>query len=337
MAKEELILGIETSCDETAAAVVAQGRTVLSNVISSQVEWHKKFKGVVPEIASRKHIELITPIIEESLIEAGIDFIDLKAIAVTQGPGLVGALLVGMGVAKALSYATGIPCVGINHLEGHIYANFLESLHLEFPFVALVVSGGHTSLIYVQDHGVYQILGETLDDAAGEAFDKIAGFLNLGYPGGPAIDKLAKDGNPEAIQFPRAMLHTDDYNFSLSGIKTAVLNYVAKEKKEGKEVSLPDLAASFEAAVLEVQVIKTIKAAKDKGVKKIVLGGGVAANSFLRESLKQKASEEEIDLFYPSRKLCTDNGVMIACAGYYRFKQGIFLNLDASPDPNLSL
>lgn len=334
---EDLVLGIETSCDETAAAIVKDGKEILSDVVSSQVKWHEKFKGVVPEIASRKHVEFINPVIEEALLEAKVGFHDLSGIAVTFGPGLIGALVIGVATAKAMAYVLNIPLVGVNHLEGHIYANFLEHSELSPPFIALVVSGGHTSLIYVEDYQKYKILGQTLDDAAGEAFDKIAGFLDLGYPGGPAIDKIAKDGNPRAINFPRAMMSSGDFNFSLSGLKTAVLNHVSRLRAEGKELSLPDLAASFEAAVVDVQVSKTIRAAEEEGVKTVVLAGGVAANTSLRRKLAKEVEPKGIKLFYPSLGLCTDNAVMIAAAGYFRLKTGERFCFDAVPDPNLSL
>ncbi|HAW60604.1 MAG TPA: tRNA (adenosine(37)-N6)-threonylcarbamoyltransferase complex transferase subunit TsaD [Actinobacteria bacterium] len=334
--KSLLILGIETSCDETSAAVVADGKRILSNIVSSQVDWHRKFGGVVPEIASRKHLELINLVVSEALTQAGVALGDLTAIAVTRGPGLVGALLIGMAEAKALSYVTGLPLIGVNHLEGHIFANFLEHPDLKPPFVSLVVSGGHTSLVHVGDYGNYDVLGETLDDAAGEAFDKIAKFLGLGYPGGPIIDELARKGKPEAIDFPRAMLKTKGYDFSLSGLKTAVLNYVARAKDEGRGVNLPDLVASFQAAIVDVQVHKTLRAAEEKGVDKIVLAGGVAANTALREKLRG-AMGKKMALFYPSIVLCTDNAAMIACAGHFRYLKGERLSLEANPDPNLSL
>ncbi|MDI6891396.1 MAG: tRNA (adenosine(37)-N6)-threonylcarbamoyltransferase complex transferase subunit TsaD [Actinomycetota bacterium] len=334
--KSLLILGIETSCDETSAAVVAHGRRILSNVVSSQVDWHRKFGGVVPEIASRKHLELINLVVSEALTEAGVALGDLTAIAVTRGPGLMGALLIGMAEAKALSYVAGLPLIGVNHLEGHIFANFLEHPNLKPPFVSLVVSGGHTSLVHVRDYGNYDVLGETLDDAAGEAFDKIAKFLGLGYPGGPIIDELARKGNPKAIDFPRAMLKTKDYDFSLSGLKTAVLNYVARARDEDREVNLPDLVASFQAAIIDVQVHKTLRAAEEKGVDKIVLAGGVAANTALREKLRE-AMGKKMTLFYPSIELCTDNAAMIACAGHFWYLKDERLSFEANPDPNLSL
>lgn len=333
----DYILGIETSCDETAAAVVADGRKILSNIISSQVDLHSKYGGVVPEIAARKHLELINPVVSEALSAAGIDWCDLSAIAVSIGPGLVGALLVGLAAAKSFAYARSLDLVGVNHLEGHIYANFLEFPDLKPPFITLIISGGHTILAFVKGAGEYEVLGQTLDDAAGEAFDKIAGFLGLGYPGGPIIDKLSKEGNPNAIKFPRAMILTKDYNFSLSGLKTAVLNYVSRLKSQGEEIKVEDICASFQEALIEVQVYKTIKAAIEKRSNKIVLAGGVASNSSLREKLKLKASGHNIELFYPSFLLCTDNAAMIASVGYYRWKRNEMLPLSADIDSNCSL
>jgi len=335
--KSALILGIETSCDETAAAVVADGNKILSNIVSSQVDLHAKYGGVVPEIAARRHLELINPVISEALEEAGLSLEDLTAIAVTIGPGLVGALLVGLATAKALALASDLPLIGVNHLEAHIYANFLEHPSLAPPFVSLIVSGGHTCLVYVADYGRYEMLGETLDDAAGEAFDKVAGFLELGYPGGPIIDELAKQGNPQAIAFPRAVLLSKGYNFSLSGLKTAVLNYVTRQKKAGKALSIPDICASFQEAIIDVQVYKTFRAAQEKAVKKVVLAGGVVANSRLRERFTEEAEKQKIDLFYPSPLLCTDNAAMVACAGYYRWQRGERLFLEADVDANARL
>jgi len=335
--KSELILAIETSCDETAAAVVADGKEIVSSIVSSQVNLHRKFGGVVPELASRKHLELINPLISEVLNAAKVNLAGLSAIAVTVGPGLVGALLIGLSTAKALAYTNRLPLIGVNHLEGHIFANFLEHGDLKPPFICLIVSGGHTTLIFVKDIGEYGILGETLDDAAGEAFDKIAGFLGLGYPGGPIIDDLAKEGNPKAVIFPRAMLHSKDYDFSLSGLKTAVLNYVTRMKNEGEPINVSDLCAGFQAAVIDVLVQKSIRAAKEKNVGKIVLAGGVAANSSLRDEFRVATEKENLRLYHPSLDLCTDNAAMIGCAGYYRFKAGERLSFDAYPDPNLRL
>ncbi len=335
--KKELILAIETSCDETAAAVIAEGREIRSSVVASQVDLHSKFGGVVPEIASRKHLEIINAVILEALEQARLDLSDMNAIAVTFGPGLVGALLIGVSTAKAIAYARKLPLVAVNHLEGHILANFLEHQDLKPPFIALIVSGGHTSLVLVREVGEYEILGETLDDAAGEAFDKIAGFLKLGYPGGPVIDNMAKQGNEKAIDFPRAMLHADNYDFSFSGLKTAVLNYVAHEQDKKNTVNVLDLCASFQAAITEVLVSKSIRAAGAHGCDQLVLAGGVAANSNLRKRFEKACREEQYDLFYPSVSLCTDNAAMIGCAGYYRYKVGERMSLDAYPDPNLRL
>lgn len=316
MKQDITILSIETSCDETAAAVLRGGNEILSNVISSQVMWHAKFSGVVPEIASRKHVELIGPVIEEALAEANLKLHEIDVIAVTNGPGLVGALLVGLGVAKGLAYATKKPLICVNHIEAHILANFLENPDLSPPLVALVVSGGHTALIYMNDFGEYQIMGETLDDAAGEAFDKVAKFLELGYPGGPIIDRLAKEGDHTAINFPRAMMTRDNYDFSLSGLKTAVLNYVKAERAKGREINIPNLAASFQAAIIDVQVNKSIKAAKEKGVRCLVLAGGVSANRSLRERMSEAAAKAGIKAYHSSFALCTDNAAMIAKAAY---------------------
>ncbi len=354
-----LILGIETSCDETAAAVVKDGKKILSNVVASQVAIHRKFWGVVPEIASRKHLELINPVISEALSRAKIGFSDLDGIAVTYGPGLVGALLVGLSTAKAIAYSNNLPFVGINHLEGHIYANYLEhpSLRgrgpsgpeaLKFPFLVLIVSGGHSDLVYVKNHGGYEVLGRTRDDAPGEAFDKIAKFLKLGYPGGPIIDKLSKNGDPKAIPFPRSYFKTKEtLDFSFSGIKTAVVNYVTghgsritsyREKLSSiTRHSLPDLVASFQEAVVDMLIKNTLRAAKIKGVKRIVLAGGVASNSRLRKRLGEEAKAKGLGLYYPREELCTDNAAMIACCGYYKLKEGIESDLSLNAVANLSL
>lgn len=335
--KDCVILGIETSCDDTAAAVVVNGRQIVSNCVASQIDIHQKFGGVVPEIASRQHLENLSLVIEEALEQAGIGFADLSAIAVTYGPGLVGALLVGVSTAKALAYARGIPLIGVNHLEGHIYANFLEYPDLSFPLVALVVSGGHTDLLYMEEHGKYRVLGRTRDDAAGEAFDKIARVLGLGYPGGPLIEKLAQAGNPAAIDFPRARLSGDSLDFSYSGLKTAVLNYINQKRMAGQPWSPADVAASFQEAVIEVLVDNTVKAVWREKVETIILAGGVSANSRLREALLASSLPAGTQVYFPSINLCTDNAAMIATAGYYRYRSGEFATLSLNAVPNLAL
>ncbi len=332
-----LILALETSCDETSAAVVADGRIVLSNIISSQIPVHQKFGGVVPEIASRKHIENVIPVVDQALRDAGVTLDDIDAIGVTHGPGLVGALLVGVSVAKALSFATDIPLVGVNHLEGHIFANFLSHVELEPPFMALVVSGGHTSLVHVKGYNEFELLGQTRDDAAGEAFDKIARVMKLPYPGGPYIDRLAETGNPEAIAFPRALSGRDNYEFSFSGLKSAVLNYLNSALQRGEEVNYPDVAASFQAAVVDVLVSKALQAANKCGVKKIVLAGGVAANSGLKRKLQNECTRADISLYYPELVLCTDNAAMIACRAHYQHLVGKHADLHLNAIPSLKL
>jgi N6-L-threonylcarbamoyladenine synthase len=330
------VLGIETSCDETAVAVVENGR-ILSNLIGSQVELHARFGGVVPELASRAHVEALNPLMDQALERAGCRFTDLDGIAVTVGPGLAGALLVGIAAGKAVALATGAPLIGVNHLEGHIYANFLEYGHPDPPYVCLVVSGGHTMLVHMEQEHRYRVLGQTLDDAAGEAFDKIARFLGLGFPGGPALDRLARKGDPEAIRFPRAMADSGDYDFSLSGLKTAVLRHVKAEKAAGHDVDLADLAASFQEAIVDVQVSKTMRAAKETGAGTVLLGGGVVANTRLRERMQRAGSEQGVRILFPSIELCTDNGAMIALAGASRLARGERTPFDVGADSALEL
>ncbi len=331
------ILAIESSCDETAAAVVENGRTVLSSIISSQIDIHTLYGGVVPEIASRKHMEHIDYVVERALSEAGMALEDVDAVAVTYGPGLVGALLVGVAYAKALAYAAKLPLVGVHHIEGHISANYIENKELEPPFLCLVVSGGHTHLVRVADYGVYEILGKTHDDAAGEAFDKVARAIGLGYPGGPKIDQLAKEGNPHAIAFPRGQIADSPYDFSFSGVKSAVLNYLNQSAMQGIEVNPADVAASFQKSVVDVLVEKTMAAEKNTGMKKLALAGGVASNSALRAGMQAACKKEKIELFCPSPVLCTDNAAMIGAAAYYEFQKGVRHGLDLNAVPNLQL
>lgn len=332
---EKIILALETSCDETSAAVLKNGNIVLSNIISSQIPVHQKFGGVVPEIASRKHVEIINGVIAEALEKAGITFRDIDAVAVTYGPGLVGALLVGVTAAKAVAYALNVPLIGVNHIEGHIYANFLVEPGLSFPFLCLVVSGGHTELVLLKDHGVYEVIGRTRDDAAGEAFDKVARALGLGYPGGPLIDKLAAAGNPAAVEFPRAYL--ENYDFSFSGLKSSVLNYLNRAAQKGEKINKADLAASFQRAVTDVLIDKTVMAARELGVKTVVMAGGVAANKQLREGLKKRLQEKGISFFQPPVELCTDNAAMIGCAGYYKLLRQQIAPLTLNAVPGLKL
>jgi len=327
----DLIMGIETSCDETAAAIVEDGKIILSNIVASQISIHQKYGGVVPEIASRKHMEFIIPVIDKALNDSGKKITELSAIAVTYGPGLIGSLLVGLSVAKAIAYAQNIPLIGVNHIEAHIYANFLEHNEVKPPFICLIVSGGHTSLFYVKYFEEYKLLGQTKDDAAGEVFDKIAKNLNLGYPGGPITEKLAKEGNSSSIQFPRPILYDKSYDFSFSGLKTAVIYHIKELKKENINIPVSDILASFQQAVTDVLVEKTIKAALKFKAKQIILAGGVAANDSLRREIKQKANLLDIKVFYPSISLCTDNAAMVASAGYFKFKENKIssLSLDA--------
>lgn len=335
--KDVVILAIESSCDETAAAVVKNGREVLSNVISSQIALHTLYGGVVPEIASRKHIEKINQVIQEALDEAHVTLDDIDAIGVTYGPGLVGALLVGVAAAKAISYAKKIPLVGVHHIEGHISANYIENKDLEPPFLCLVVSGGHTHLVKVADYGKYEILGRTRDDAAGEAFDKVARAIGLGYPGGPKIEKAAREGDPMAIPFPKAKVNDNPYDFSFSGVKSAVLNYINGCKMKGLSYSEADIAASFQQAVVDVLVNHTMLAAKDYGIKKVAIAGGVACNSGLREGMKEACKKRGYSFYMPTPILCTDNAAMIGAAGYYDFVKGVRHGLDLNAVPGLKL
>lgn len=335
--KDTYILAVETSCDETAAAVVKNGREALSNVISSQISTHTLYGGVVPEIASRKHIEAINPVIRQALSDAGMALEDMDAVAVTSGPGLVGALLVGVAEAKAIAFAAKKPLVGVHHIEGHICANYIENPDLEPPFLCLVISGGHTHLVKVTDYSRYEILGKTRDDAAGEAFDKVARSIGLGYPGGPKVDALAKEGNPEAIHFPRAVIDGAPYDFSFSGLKSAVLNYLNSCEMKGEEVNRADVAASFEQAVVDSLVSRTMHAAKETGYRKVAIAGGVAANSAIRSALKEACGKNGYEFYYPSPILCTDNAVMIGSAGYYEYRNGVRHGWDLNAVPNLEL
>lgn len=335
--KDVLILAIESSCDETAASVVKNGREVLSNVIYSQIDLHTLYGGVVPEIASRKHIEKINQVIEQALLQADHKLEDMDAIAVTYGPGLVGALLVGVSAAKAISFASGIPLVGVHHIEGHISANFIENKELEPPFICLVVSGGHSHLVKVVDYGKYEILGRTRDDAAGEAFDKVARAIGLGYPGGPKIDKVSKEGNPDAIHFPRAKVEGAVYDFSFSGLKSAVLNYINSCEMKGIELNVPDIAASFQKAVIDVLVEHSMEALRVNGFKKFAIAGGVASNSGLRAAFEKACREQNVEFYHPSPVFCTDNAAMIGVAGYYEYIKGVRSSLDLNAVPNLKL
>lgn len=326
---EVLILGIETSCDETSAAVVADGKRVLSNIINSQVAIHQQFGGVVPEVASRRHIMNLYPVVRLALQEAGVEPRELDAVAVTNRPGLIGALLVGLSFAKSFAYGIDRPLIAVNHLEGHIMANKLEH-EMEYPLVCLVVSGGHTSIIYMEEEGHFEIIGETRDDAAGEAFDKVARFIGLGYPGGPAIEKAAANGTPERYVLPRAYLDREGYDFSFSGLKTATMNLFHRARQRGEKVDVADLAAEFQEAVVEVLVEKTVKAALAKGVLTVALAGGVAANARLREMMKMKAAEHGLKVIYPSLVYCTDNGAMIAAAAYHYYLNQDFAPLDVN-------
>ena len=326
------ILGIETSCDETAAAIVEHATVVRSSIVASQIDRHARYGGVVPEIASRAHVELLTPVIAEALVEAGVADNEVEAVAATAGPGLIGSLLVGVSAAKALALVWDVPFVAVNHLEAHLYASFLEQPDLEMPLVVLLVSGGHTMLVHMQGHGRYRLLGQTIDDAAGEAFDKVARFLGLGYPGGPVIDKVAVDGDPEAIRFPRAMLDAG-YDFSFSGLKTSVINHV----RRNPEVSTADVAAGFQEAVVDVLVTKARRAARDVGATGICLGGGVAANSLLRARTVAACEEDGLRPFVPSRSMCTDNAAMVAAAAWWRLRADGPSSLEVGATPSLRL
>jgi len=328
--KQALILGIETSCDETAAAIVKDGREILSNVINSQIDIHKQFGGVVPEVASRKHIENIAAVVDMAFKDARLSYRDIDAVAVTNRPGLIGALLVGLSFAKAFAYSLGKPLIAVNHLHGHIYANFLENQDIEFPAICLVVSGGHTSLLYMKDMGTFEVIGETRDDAAGEAFDKVARFMGLGYPGGPAIQKAAEKGEAGLVKLPRVFLDKKDFEFSFSGLKTAAMNQWKKMEKRG-ENNVYDMAAEFQAALVEVLVEKTMRAAEKFGIQTILIAGGVAANKALRDLMKIRAADVGLNVFYPSLELCTDNAAMIAGTAYYDYinKHYAPLNINA--------
>ena len=334
--EDTIILAIESSCDETAVAVIKNGHEILSNVVSTQIAIHRRYGGVVPEIASRKHLELINVVIAEALEQAKLSLTDMTHIAVTYGPGLVGALLVGVATAKALAFSSGKPLIGVHHIEGHICANFLVKQDLQFPLVCLVVSGGHTNIIKITDHGQYLLLGQTRDDAAGEAYDKIARAIGLPYPGGPQIEKLAREGKPAAIELPRAWMGEDSFDFSFSGLKSAVLNYLNQAKMKGESIVAADVAASFQQAVLDVLVQKTIHAAEQSGVDTILLAGGVAANGTLREQLQQAAAAKGMQVYYPPVQFCTDNAAMIGAAAHYKAIRQEYAPLSLDVNPNLS-
>ena len=331
-----IVLGIETSCDETGVAVV-EDSTIRSNVITSQIDLHARFGGVVPEIASRAHAELVSGVVAEALVEAGAGFGDIDAVAACHGPGLAGALLVGVSAAKALALTLDVPYVGVNHLEAHLHAAWLEKPDVELPLAVLIVSGGHTMIALMPEHGRFEILGQTIDDAAGEAFDKIARFIGLGFPGGPEIDRLARDGDPAAYRFPRALLNEPNYDFSLSGLKTAVIRWVREREATGEGFDAADLAASFQEAIVDVQVAKTVRAARDYGVDALVIAGGVAANSRLRDRMHAAGEEAGLRVVTPSLALCTDNGAMIAAAGMRKLARGEATPLDVGADPSMSL
>ena len=329
------VLAVESSCDETSVAVVENGREVYSNVIASQIDTHKKFGGVVPEIASRQHVEAINTVLKEGLDQAGVKLSDIDIIAATKGPGLIGALLVGLSAGKALALATGKPFVGVNHIVGHVCANYISFKDLEPPFIGLIISGGHTYLIEVKDYVDFTLHGRTVDDAVGEAFDKVARSLGLSYPGGPVVDALAKKGK-ESIEFPRVMIKEDNYNFSFSGLKTAVLNYLNSTRLRGEEIAVEDVCKSFQEAVVDVLLEKSFRLASEKNMDKIVLCGGVSANSRIREAFEERGSKENIKIFYPELKLCTDNAAMIASAAYYEYRAGK-VDEENFANPNLGL
>lgn len=335
--KNVTILAIESSCDETAAAVVRNGREVLSNVIYSQIDLHTEYGGVVPEIASRKHIEKINQVVQKALSDADTELSSLDAIGVTYGPGLVGALLVGVSFAKSLSFASGVPLIGVHHIEGHISANFIDHKELEPPFLCLVVSGGHSHLVLVKDYGEYEILGKTRDDAAGEAFDKVARAIGLGYPGGPKIDRVSKEGNPDAIVFPRAKVRDGEYDFSFSGLKSAVLNYLNSCEMKGEPISVPDVAASFQKAVIDVLVEHSMDGIEKYGLKKFAIAGGVASNTSLRAALKEACDKKGVSFYCPTPILCTDNAAMIGAAAYHEYRKGHFAEYDLNAVPALKL
>jgi N6-L-threonylcarbamoyladenine synthase len=335
--EDTLVLGIETSCDETSAAVVKGGREILSNIIASQTELHGEYGGIVPEVAARAHVEALSPVIREALVVADATFWDLDAIAATLGPGLIGSLLVGVAEAKSIAAVLDIPFAGVNHLEAHLYSPFLSDPGATFPALALIISGGHTLLVDAKGHGDYTILGGTIDDAAGEAFDKVARFLGLDYPGGPEIDRLSLLGDETAVAFPRAMLREEGFDVSYSGLKTSVINFVRKAEANGDEISIPDIAASFQKAVVDVQVAKTMGAAEQIHAQRVFLCGGVAANSGLRRGLEEACTGAEVNLFVPSIELCTDNAAMVAACGTAMMRRGLYTSLNAAPDPNLPL
>ena len=335
--EDKYILAIESSCDETSAAVVLNGREILSNVIASQISTHEQYGGVVPEVASRMHIEAISGVVEEALLKANITLEKIDAIGVTYGPGLVGALLVGLQFAKGLAFARKKPLVGVNHIEGHICANYIQHKDLKPPFISLVVSGGHTFIVHVKDYGIYEVIGQTRDDAAGEAYDKVARALGLGYPGGPKIDKLAKEGNPKAITFPKANFHEETLDFSFSGVKSAVLNYLNKCNMQNIEINKADVAASFQQAVVDVLKDNVLLTCKKKNIDTIAIAGGVASNSTLRETLINEAGKKGIKVLFPTHILCTDNAAMIGSAAYFNFINGKVNDLNLNAKPNLKL